>query len=81
MILINDVRLNRNNKNNSFCLWFTFLVNQISNSPLSTPPYHDNTHRQQPARLASANSQQQQNEQHLHLLSLGKSFFYLIRQS
>ncbi len=59
-------------------MWFTFLANQISNSPLPTPLYHDNTHgnyRQQPARLASANSQQQQNEQHLHLLSLGKSFF------
>jgi hypothetical protein len=59
-------------------LWFIFLANQISNSPLPIPPYHDNTHgnyRQQPGRRASANSQQQQNEQHLHLLSLGKSFF------
>jgi len=46
-------------------------------SPTSKQYYHDNTpenYHQQYSRMSPANFQQQQNEQHLLLLSLGKIF-------
>jgi len=55
-----------------------FLANQIPNSPISPASkqyYHDNkyeNYHQQYPRISPANFQQQQNEQHLILLSLGK---------